>query len=120
MKSHEYAHKLQELAQFLLDRPEFNVGDYSAPYLYIHADNKKEMFLDAVRALKPGTKKYAVDNIEFTPTRGPKDVTIRVEAYRSTVCRKIRDAEYECEPLLDHLDEEEVDAAVEAEAEVKA
>jgi hypothetical protein len=96
MDSHEYAGKLREAAAFLESRPVFalysdRVGDVYLPYY------DKEVFVAAARAL--GTLDKTIDECHYTvvPVACPM---LHVFAPRSTVCRKVQDVKYECEPLL--------------------
>ena len=98
MKSHEYAEKLKAAAEFLLARENVQIEkDREQPYIPLFYWNK-ESFIAAVRAVGPGVKKWTDDELRFTPN-GPCGIfTLIVQ--RHTVCRLVRPAEYDCEPIL--------------------
>jgi hypothetical protein len=109
MTSREYAQKLRELADYLDARNEFETG--TKPYMFVHASTKRE-FLDAVLALKPGTKEVTTGSypqIKFRPTIKPEGVEIILDAPRDVACVKVQDEVWECEPLLRPEDEAAVD-----------
>jgi len=105
MKSYAYAAKLQELATFLLSKPEFEAE--GIPFFYSHQWTK-EGFVAAVKALGEGTKEFSGTEIKFTPTGGPEGVTVQVYAPRNKVCTLIKAAVWDCEPLLSAAELEEV------------
>jgi hypothetical protein len=100
MTSHEYAERLRKISDFLLTRPsvEFGHGDKEVLYFY-----GKEEFVAAVKAMGSGKKYFSNDYFNFLCEAVP----LELYANRSTVCRKVRDAEYECDPLFTN---EEVEA----------
>jgi hypothetical protein len=102
MKSHEYAQKLKETAEYLLSKPEFKVS-YTTIYFGHYWD--KDEFLTAVRALGAGTKKYSDADLTFSPA-SPSPIYLSIN--RSTVCKLVRQAEYECELLLSQEEEAEI------------
>jgi len=105
MKSHDYAQRLKEIGEFLLTRPEFETN--TAPMLFFHM-YKKEHLLAAVRSLGSGTKELtngSYAEIKFKPTAAPE---IIVSAARDTVCVKVQEAKWECEPLLSQAEEAEL------------
>ena len=105
MKSYAYAAKLQELATFLLSKPEFEAE--GSPFFYSHQWTK-EGFVAAVKALGEGTKEFSDTEIKFKPTGGPKGVTMQVHAPRDKVCTLVKAAVWDCEPLLSAAELEEV------------
>ena len=108
MTSREYAELLRKQAAELDGLPEFPVPDYfiyfgkSITYYY-----EKSAFLSAVRALGTGTKEVVGDKMRFMP----KGAAFYLEIERDSVCRKVREAEYECEPLLSDEEQAAFDAA---------
>lgn len=94
MKSHEYAAALQRTAELLLLKPEFDCDSEPGIYLFFHAD--KERFIAAVRALGSGTKSFSGDDLIFQPT----GTCLRFYVNRNSVCRKVQEVKWECEPLL--------------------
>lgn len=107
--SHDYARRLQELAAFLLSRDSF-VLPYSEPTSYHHFHYyEKEPFVAAVRALGSGKKKITETGIEFIVT--PPGSHISLEAPRNLLCRLIRPAEYDCDPLLSPEEEKSLGGA---------
>lgn len=109
MTSHEYARKLHELADWLLTRAEFP-GPYSnTPKVeFFYAD--KDNFLEAARALGSGRKRTISDQLfEFTPDT-PEGTVFNINIARDKICRKVQDAVWECEPLLNREEEASVGA----------
>jgi hypothetical protein len=104
MKSYAYAAKLQELATFLLSKPEFEAE--GSPFFYSRQWTK-EGFVAAVKALGEGTKEFSWTEIIFKPTGGPKGVNIQVYAPRDKVCTLIKDVVWDYEPLLSAAELEE-------------
>lgn len=109
MKSHEYANKLREAAEFLLSKGDVEL-DYG-PHMYVSMSGRKEDFLAAVKAFGPGEKKYDPDGnaypyVYFTPTGQFFTLSIN----RDSVCRKVQDVKWECEPLLSAEEEAQVGA----------
>jgi len=97
MTSHEFAVEIQEAADYLLSRPEFDVATRRTTlYLGWYYD-EKEKFLAAVKALGPGKKKYTSSDVEYHVKQG---ADIQISVNRSTVCRKVQEEMWECEPLL--------------------
>jgi hypothetical protein len=113
MKSHEYANKLKELADFLLSRPDFDTKTDSL-YQSFWFWQAKEPFLAAVRALKPGEKKYGEDtdrdSLLFYPAGLPEGITLELRVQRALFCRKVQEEKWECEPLLSAEEEAQMDA----------
>lgn len=108
MNSHAYANKLKELGDFLLTKPEFetpNGEDFSYVRFYYYSD--KDGFLGAVKALGSGQKVANRDDFDFNP-----DGThmLRLTANRSSVCRKVQEEKWECEPLLSQAEEAAIGA----------
>ena len=98
--SRDYAKSLRDAADFLDSRPEF-LYDTNL-YLFVNCYSK-ETFLAAVHALKPGKKEFTdgpYPELQFTPELPAKSFSIRVDVPRDKVCRKVRDAQWECEPIL--------------------
>jgi hypothetical protein len=107
--SHEYARRLQELAEFLLSRESF-VLPYFEPTSYHHFRYyEKEPFIAAVKALGSGKKKITDGEIEFVVER--PGAHIGIEAPRNLLCRLIRPAEYDCDPLLSPEEEKSLGGA---------
>lgn len=108
MTSHDYARELKRVADCLERREEFDLPDYlDEVALKLSYFDDKKRFLAAVRALGTGTKgpdKYITNDYIFTPAFGG----LRIQAERNTVCRLVRPAEYECEPLLSPEEEQAV------------
>ena len=98
MTSHEYANRLKEIADFLLGRPEFEVAH--GLYFYQRFDDK-DKFVAAAKALGSGVKSvssiFHEPEISFTPSAA-KEFVITIP--RDKVCRKVKDAEYECDPFF--------------------
>lgn len=103
MTSHEYARELQKTAAILLNRPE--IAFPHGPYLY-ESYYDKEQFLEAVRAMGSGAKKFTEHDFRFTPT----DTCITMCISRSKVCRKVQEEKWECEPLLSEEEVSEIGA----------
>ena len=105
MKSHEYAKRLHEIADFLLSRPEFEASH--RPYMY-HYTTSKAQVLAAARSFGSVKKDFQNDEIRITPADFPEFV---IEAPRNIVCRIVKPAqpaEYDCEPLLSQAEEAEL------------
>lgn len=100
MRSHEYAQKLHEIATFLESKPEFETG--ATPRLSFYFWFDKENFLAAVRALGSGKKVFSGSDFRYEVSAAPISAVIS----RDKVCRKVRDEEWECEPLLSPQEEE--------------
>ncbi len=103
MNSHEYANKLKQLADFLLNKPEFTTDfDAKFSYLRMYYYGRKGEFLAAVKALGSGKKEWSKDELRYIP-----DATdmLRLTVNRTAVCRLVKEAEYECEPLLSQAEE---------------
>jgi len=96
--SHEYARNLQKLGEWLLSRPEFEIGRYSAIPFSIFNYWDKDQFLAAARALGTGKKQFTEREVQFEVVLPFGE--IRCDAPRDKVCRLIRPAEYECDPFL--------------------
>jgi hypothetical protein len=106
MTSHEYAKLLQERAEYLLGKPEFNVPKYTGGIesMWYMWDSDKPDFLAAVVALGSGDKKVTNEYVEFHP----KDAPVYVKINKSAVCKLVKPAEYDCIPLLSQVEEEQV------------
>jgi hypothetical protein len=97
--SHDYAQALRRAADFFLSRPAFDIDSdrvYSFSYFRFY---DKEQFIAAAKALGTGKKAGDDRDIEFQ-IKAPGNVEITISAPRSTVCRLIRPAEYDCDPFL--------------------
>ena len=107
MKSHEYAAKLKQAAEFLLSKDDVELD--SGPRVFVPmSGGGKENFLAAVRAFGAGKKDFdfplsAFPYMYFTPTG--QIITLSIN--RDAVCRKVQDVKWECEPLLS---QDEMDA----------
>jgi hypothetical protein len=107
VNSHEYAHMLNQLADFLLSRPEFETPNgRKSLYLGSYWD-KKEEFLGAVRALGSGKKKWGDHDLDYVVTL-PTGIEMYMAVCRSAVCRKVQEEKWECEPLLSPEEEASV------------
>lgn len=114
MTSHEYADRMIALAEFLKNRPEFKIP-IRDPYAHFDYFSDKQNFLDAVRAVGAGRKafkKYGkdIEDIQFHPAT-PKGTEIVISASRSTVCRKVQEEKWECDPLLSPEEEKLLETA---------
>lgn len=97
MKSHDYARRMQQIAEFLLSRPEFDTTTSVHMFFPIY---DKDKFLGAVHAMGSGSKEFTTGSypeVVYSPAAAPE---IRVSIARDKVCRKVQDAVWECEPLL--------------------
>jgi hypothetical protein len=106
MTSHEYANKLKELSDFLLAKPEFDFYSNSGR-IRLYFGSSKEKFIKAAKALGSVTKTYKDGDIEVAPVDHPIFV---LYANRDTVCRKVQEEKWECEPLLSQAEEAEIGA----------
>ena len=96
--SHDYARNLQKFAEFLLSRESFPLPYHEPTSFHYFNYHDKESFVAAVKSLGSGKKKITDDKIEFViETSGAH---LSVEAPRNLLCRLIRPAEFECDPLL--------------------
>jgi hypothetical protein len=102
--SHDWARDLQKTAEFLLSRPEAEIGD-STPITYGWFFSRKEPFIALVRALKPGRKEMGEAYVKFFP----EGVNLELSVYRDVVCRKVQDVKWECEPLLSPEEDAEME-----------
>jgi hypothetical protein len=104
MTSHEYAAKLKALAEALESKAEFILPDYQDNYVLHHGlesfsyYDRKDDFLSAVKAVGSGVKRVSNsgDSLEFLALSG----MLRLTVYRTSVCRLVQEAKYECDPLL--------------------
>ena len=98
MKSHEYAEKLKAAAEFLLSREDAEITESErGPYISLFFWTK-ESFAASVRAFGAGTKEWKDNELHFTPA-GPCGI-FRLIIDRHRVCRLVRPAEYDCEPIF--------------------
>lgn len=104
MKSHEYAKRLHEIAEFLESRPEFETP--MGVHLYQYSSSKAP-FLAAAKALGNVTKEYRGDDLRISPAAFPEMI---FAVPRSVVCRLVKPAEYDCEPLLSQEEEASLSA----------
>lgn len=111
MTSHEHAHKLREFAEALLKLPAFNLPSYQESYLKNHGIEKysyhsdKDSFIAAVKQIGSGQKVVDGDDMQFKALDGRLVLTVM----RNTVCRLVKEAEYECEPFLSQEEEAVLD-----------
>ena len=101
LTSHDYANNLQKMAEFLLSRDSFPLPDYqdAMPWQFFRFyDHEKNAFIAAAKALGSGKKKFTEADIEFTVVLPFGKVELAIP--RSTFCRLVRAAEYECDPIL--------------------
>lgn len=103
--SHEWARELQETAAFLFSKPDVEIGP-KIPETRGWFFNDKEVFLNLVRALKPGKKVMSDSYVDFWPNGAHIQLTIS----RSLVCKRLN-PEYECEPLLSEEEDAEMESA---------
>lgn len=106
MDSHEYAKRQQEVSEYLLNKPAFDIPNYMDRKEYLWYMFEKENFVAAVKALGPGTKEIGTEYVEYHPDDAP--LYIKIE--RNAVCKLVRPAEYDCEPFLKPEDHKEIDA----------
>ena len=108
MKSHEYAEKLKAAAEFLLSRQDAEITPSDrSPFIPVSFYDK-ESFIAAVRAFGSGTKEWKSDELVFTPN-GPCEI-FHLYIQRSTVCRLVRPAEYDCDAILSEQEVAELGA----------
>lgn len=103
--SHEWARELQETAGLLLSKPEVEIG-HKIPETRGWFFSEKEIFLNLVRALKPGKKVITDNYVDFYPAGAHIQLTID----RNLVCRRLNPV-YECEPLLSQEEDAEMESA---------
>ena len=107
--THELATALQRTAEFLLSKPDLpGVPEFSNnTHMFYNGyeDEDKDAFLRLVRAFGSGKKEWDKDNVTFTPD----GTVLHMQIPRSLICRKIKDAEYECDPLFDPSERKELD-----------
>ena len=108
--SRDYAKKLRELADFLDNRPEFPLPDYSDLHYRsrgietLRYYSEKAPFLAAVKAV--GTVTKCADGSDFMLVAA--NGLLQLCASRESVCRLVKPAQeavYECEPLLSQAEE---------------
>ena len=100
MTSHQYAKQLHEIAAFLESRPVFEMPTYtSAAWDRIQFFSDKEKFIAAGRAIGSFAKSFDRHDLILMHTL-PSGAHIDLVAARNLVCRLVKEAEYECEPLL--------------------
>jgi hypothetical protein len=105
MTSHEYAQKLQETVAFLLDHSEVELGVGLSIPVYMFGE--KDRFLTAAKAFGSGAKNVDDNYMRFTPAGTVLVLTIE----RSSVCRKVQEEKWECEPLLSQTEEAQLEVA---------
>src|ERR1700722_3503401 len=103
--SHDWARSLQNIATFMLSKPEVEMGKIPATRYYQYSD--KEGFIQLVRAFKPGKKMTGNYDVTFVPT-GTENFEIAIN--RDLVCEKIT-PEYRCQPLLSSEEDAEMEQA---------
>jgi len=106
MKSHEWAHRLIQLGNWLLERPEFDTPNNRENLYLGNYWEDKEKFLKMARALKPLVKEYSEGDLHIRTTEAPLELFAAIE--RSAVCKKVQDEKWECLPLLTAEEEAEV------------
>lgn len=107
MMSHEWAQVLRDTAMVLEAKANVQMG--GEPKILNSHYGRKEEFLAVVRALKPGKKRIDAEisgYVNFTPA----GTCIEVYINRDVMCRKVKEAEYECEPLLSAEEDAEMEA----------
>lgn len=113
MKSHEYAKRLHEIAEFLESRPEFETPMGVRLYQYT---GSKSVFMAAARSMGSLKKEYiescGSEEIRVSPAGFPELI---LEAPRSVACRIVKPAQpavYDCEPFLSQAEESEIEPEV--------
>ena len=106
MKSHEFANKLEKLAEFLKSRPDFDTERVSV-FQWLNFYNK-DKFLAAAKSLGGGRKEVSGSDFLFHPAHGISGVDFYIGAPRDRVCRKVQDEKWECEPLLTPEEEAQI------------
>jgi hypothetical protein len=100
--SHEYARCLQQFANFLLSRDAFELP-WTTPTTFHHMTyydpEDKGRFIAAVKALGTGEKKFTEDHVEFI-VNAPGTDAFTIRAPRHVICRLLKPAKYECDPLF--------------------
>jgi hypothetical protein len=107
--SHDLARNLQRTAEWLLAHQAFRIENFDALAYEWISFHDKEMFLDAVKAVGAGRKEFTPETICFrVDIPGGQ---IKLSAPRNLVCRLIRPAEYDCDPLLSPEEEKQLGGA---------
>lgn len=108
--SHDYAKNLQLMAEWLLSHDAFQLPghSYASGHHYFHFCDK-EPFLACAKSLGSFKKDFTDSAIKLNVELPFGDVA--VEAPRNLVCRMVRAAEYDCEPLLSPDDEKQLTSA---------
>jgi hypothetical protein len=110
LTSRDYANRLRQLADWFDQRPEFPLPvDEGKMYDFFHYGNDKDGFLAAVRSLGSGAKEFSNDDVKFLPKIGEAFHFV-LDAARSTVCRKVQEEKWECDPLFSQEEEAELAA----------
>jgi len=107
--THDWARELQQTAEFLLSREAVQLSKIPETRAWLFSE--KEVFLNLVRALKPGKKEMDTSLVNFFPAGAHIQLTIN----RDLVCRRLN-PEYECEPLLTQAEEQELEKPVSIDA----
>src|SRR6266852_4281093 len=103
--THDWARELQQTAEFLLSRDAVEIPKIPETRGWFFSE--KEVFLNLVRALKPGKKDVSDSYVDFLPHGAHIQLTVN----RSLVCRRLN-PEYECEPLLSRAEEAELEEPI--------
>ena len=107
MNSHELARKWIDVAERLLDKPAFALPDYEDGERSINYFSDKKEFLNAIRSLGSGEKDLSdLNYMKFRPFSG-----LYIAVNRETVCRKVQEVKWECEPLFSPEEQAVFDAA---------
>jgi hypothetical protein len=88
-----------------LGRPQFNLPHYEDGGDRINYFSDKDGFIAAVRAVGGGTKSVSSDDYKITVATGEQAAQLDLVANRDSVCRKVQDEVWECEPLLSKEEE---------------
>ena len=107
--THDWARELHQTAEFLLSREAVEIPKIPETRGWFFSE--KEVFLNLVRALKPGKKEMSTSYVDFFPAGAHIQLTIN----RDLVCRRLN-PEYECEPLLSQAEEQELEESVSIDA----
>jgi|SRR5579862_1576293 hypothetical protein len=98
MKSHALAQQLIELGNWMLTRPEFETLNKEHSLYLGNYRGEKEKFISAARSLGSLEKIYDGSEVEIRTTGAPLELWARVQ--RNTVCVKVQEEKWECEPLM--------------------
>lgn len=103
MTNAEFVAGLREMAAFYETHPEAPVPNHGI--LYVFAGTREGFLSDALALAKDGRIEKRADPIDsgwpqYHAIRHFGECSVDIQIARSLVCRKIRDAEYECPDSL--------------------